>query len=883
MKRHTPDCGRFKLQHLTGVLLLSLLAAFTSAGCGDDPAAAYSLVLRADRTTLTADGSDVAVITVSVLDQNFNPPPIGSSVRLVSSPSGNVNDTGEVAGVSVTDPLGFAEFSVACTDEETIQVFADFDGDRGALQGAITCREPPSGEWQLQISAEPRRLPTSASASITVAATDEAGQPVPEETGVTLTITSGDLLFSRGGTELSRGTDASGRIATTVVAGESGGTATVCAQFTDPRFGAAQNCVALVIGDDLPPESTCIATFSAARIPADGRTVASLTLSVFDESGTPVEAAFIEAEAASGTFLSGPAGDALGTRVELDTDINGDVTTYVRAPSIAGAAGVEATALYDDPDNGETVELECIFDQQLTFFGPPVCEFSGMSPELLGVQDSGVSDTGQLTYCFRTSEGASVGAGERVDFSWHIRLAGAQLTATSALTDAAGCVSVEVETGVEAGLLEVRASLPFGETESTCTSGPQPVRGGRPTENGWVLRCESINAAALIESEGSEIFTPCEIQCSTYLRDRFGNPIDGDLIDTQVFFAAEQGTIVSPVRPDANGLVTTTWRPNGGLPSDVAPVTGEPTAVTDFGTQEITINPRDMMVTITAWTNGEEAFYDRNGNGFYDSGEIFVDAPEPYGDHDDNDQYNPEFPSLDRFFDVETPERDVDGQWNEANGRWDVDTVIWNKTNVVLTGAPALDSFNDLGYRDIDNLPITDPSFGPSYYIITPEQGAVLTVPVGGSTAPSRVTGSNYAFVDLLLRDRYLNVVGGDNSVAMEMDCETANVELVTDEVAYSATRRGYAVERVLRAYDAAGSETTGIDAAFRAWETLISNFGDALVQGIIDIERAENPQPSTCILESLVDVTVTPECTDATVVARLPMILEYVPLGPEL
>ena len=236
MKRHSIDSGTLRLHRAVLLLLASLFVALLGTGCGDDPAASYSLVLRADRTTLTADGSDVAVITVSVLDQNFNPPPLGSSVRLISSPSGSVNDTGEVAGVSVTDPLGFAEFTVACTDEESIQVFADYEGDRGAFQGAITCREPPSGAWQLQISAEPRRLPTSASASISVVATDEAGQPVPEETGITLSITSGDLLFSRGGTELSRGTDATGRVSTTVVAGESGGTATICSAFTDPRF-----------------------------------------------------------------------------------------------------------------------------------------------------------------------------------------------------------------------------------------------------------------------------------------------------------------------------------------------------------------------------------------------------------------------------------------------------------------------------------------------------------------------------------------------------------------------------------------------------------------------------------------------------------------------
>ncbi len=64
--KHSIDSGFLRLHRTVLLLLVSLFATVLGSGCGDDPAASYSLVLRADRTTLTADGSDVAVITVSV-------------------------------------------------------------------------------------------------------------------------------------------------------------------------------------------------------------------------------------------------------------------------------------------------------------------------------------------------------------------------------------------------------------------------------------------------------------------------------------------------------------------------------------------------------------------------------------------------------------------------------------------------------------------------------------------------------------------------------------------------------------------------------------------------------------------------------------------------
>ncbi len=75
-----------------------------------------------------------------------------------------------------------------------------------------------------------------------------------------------------------------------------------------------------------------------------------------------------------------------------------------------------------------------------------------------------------------------------------------------------------------------------------------------------------------------------------------------------------------------------------------------------------THNPRDGVVTIIAIADGEEAFFDANGDGSYDVGEPFVDLGEPFVDQNDNGRYD----AGEWFLDV-----DDNGAWTPPNGRWD--------------------------------------------------------------------------------------------------------------------------------------------------------------------------------------------------------------------
>ncbi|MBN2694272.1 hypothetical protein JXR93_06385 [bacterium] len=119
-------------------------------------------------------------------------------------------------------------------------------------------------------------------------------------------------------------------------------------------------------------------------------------------------------------------------------------------------------------------------------------------------------------------------------------------------------------------------------------------------------------------------------------------------------------------------------------PSDVDPdeSRAEPRRIGNDGK---TKNPRDGLVTIIAYANGEEAFTDSNLNGEKDVDEFSVDITEPYVDSNDNGKYDQgEF-----YYDA-----NGNNSFDEGNGDWDNDTTIFTQTKMLLTGNPFEDDFS---------------------------------------------------------------------------------------------------------------------------------------------------------------------------------------------
>lgn len=319
------------------------------------------------------------------------------------------------------------------------------------------------------------------------------------------------------------------------------------------------------------------------------------------------------------------------------------------------------------------------------------------------------------------------------------------------------------------------------------TSPAIAIVGGKPSYRGMTFSCESRNIGALIGSVGSNIVNTINTVCTVKLGDRFTNKVG---FSTQVLFMTEAGAIdpSGATAPSTGGggtgtgnvgTVSVSLRTQNPPPADVEPMsvpnvdnckdpqctqpqndgywlpynctkasnlTGQTTLYTEpwytdqFGRVR---NPRDGLVTVVAYTNGEEQFTDLNNNGRYDVGEPFVDLGEPYVDVNDNGKWDarlPGYPNGEPFVDIPCTEAQakagtngckVAGQGNGRrdgpNGVWDADTLIWKKTWILWTGChgsfdaskvqPAINlrtctaiPFQANGYRLKDGTPGTQPA-----------------------------------------------------------------------------------------------------------------------------------------------------------------------------
>jgi adhesin/invasin len=90
------------------------------------------------------------------------------------------------------------------------------------------------------------------------------------------------------------------------------------------------------------------------------------------------------------------------------------------------------------------------------------------------------------------------------------------------------------------------------------------------------------------------------------------------------------------------------------------------------------------LVTIVAFTTGSESFVDRNGNGYYDSGESFTDVSEPFIDGNDSDA----FEEGELYIDV-----NGSGRFDAGNNQFDgpggatPNTTIWHSIRVLFSAS----------------------------------------------------------------------------------------------------------------------------------------------------------------------------------------------------
>ncbi|MFT3913786.1 MAG: hypothetical protein QM704_06660 [Anaeromyxobacteraceae bacterium] len=446
------------------------------------------------------------------------------------------------------------------------------------------------------------------------------------------------------------------------------------------------------------------------RLPADGTTQIAVDVAV-SNGGDP----------APGLVVNMAASPAVGiTPAQATADSKGIAHFTFTAPATPQAVQLTASlAIVPTLTATATITMPALGALAIAANAP-------VSPTVLGATGSGWNETGYVSVLVLDDKGQPYPDGLPVRFE-HRQLGGSTLAGSLALDTATckaaqGCVGVDAKTssapgtadtvgqatawlqsGRLAGTLATTATATIAGVTRAVALPTVAVVGAKASGANFSVVCGPRNVPALAETDCAVSLVDAPFKCEALLKDRFSNVLGRA---TQVIFASEVSAVGPVVTTpqyaigDAGaglGRAEQTFQTLGAaLPFDVAPQAGEAFAVhAQDGCGTRTHNPRDGVVTVIAMADGEEAFFDTNGNGRYDAGEPFVDAGEPFVDQDDNGVHDPG----EWFLDV-----DGDGAWTPPNGAWDASTKLWAQTVVVYTGVPATMQVaaNYLGTRWID-------------------------------------------------------------------------------------------------------------------------------------------------------------------------------------
>ncbi|MGC4117158.1 MAG: hypothetical protein QM765_21875 [Myxococcales bacterium] len=347
----------------------------------------------------------------------------------------------------------------------------------------------------------------------------------------------------------------------------------------------------------------------------------------------------------------------------------------------AGEAIIKATHLESDAKVETKVTILSVGN--ITFQGLN-CPTSGTACTLMGLKGSRWNEWADVSFKVTSVDNKPI-KGMLVDFAFDNADFPPDATITqSAVTDASGIATARVTAGQTIGVVTVKATV-VPMNPKVAVSTPIGIRAALASNRNLMFNCSPKNIPVLVAVQPPAEIT---VTCSVRLYDRFNNPIG---TGASVYFKTEAGGIPNVIKTkafdpagdnSAEGSGSVTFNSNGTFPpADVLPLTAnasqwpyalEDEPVNDTGT--LKLNPRDMFVTVVAYTDGEEFWDDKNGNGQWDSGETFIDQSEPFVDVNDNGAFD----SADQAI----------GLYKAANGTRDSAAKIWAETRILYSGRP---------------------------------------------------------------------------------------------------------------------------------------------------------------------------------------------------
>jgi hypothetical protein len=642
-----------------GVALSALVGLFGCSGSEDAGCKAgqqTGLFLSVSPSSVVADGVSSINIRATGLDADCAPLP-ADTVVLFSLSNQSPTTAGQFSNGetnhNVTMGTIGASTKLMSSVEGTASVNALVTGGGPAASPVnVSFVNSVTGKCSLQLGVNPAAIQGDGASTSTLTATvsDNEGK-LASDVKVDFTATEGSLSAD------SANTDSSGVAQVTLTSSvvTKAVSSTVVASFVCNDAGSSkktdQATVQFVLGND----PFILLTASTEQVLADGVSTVALTATLYKN---PAELAgageTVTFTTDMGTFTS--SNNATKTTT---TDEDGEASATFLGGTTSGVATLKASASVDSVTVERTVQISI---KQLGHF-----EFLGASPTKLGIRGSGRNETSVLSFKVKDTEGNPF-SDLRVDFSIsHASAGDVSLDPHWATTDANGEVRTVLHSGRSVNSVTVKAESSVGTVTLSAESAALVIVGAKPSFGPMTFSCKRHNITGFL---CDNVHTKCTIS----LADRYGNKVG---FATQVAFLIEAGHIDPSVETEDDGVnmgsAEVDMRTGNPRPKDVPPAPTEPKVVGSTYTN----NPRDGLVTIIAYTSGEEDFTDANGNGEWDTDEPFVDLGEPFLDENDDNVRD----DNERFVDVNENQK-----YDGPNGQWDSDTVIWRPHWVVWTG-----------------------------------------------------------------------------------------------------------------------------------------------------------------------------------------------------
>ena len=508
-----------------------------------------------------------------------------------------------------TDTNGLAQVLLTPgTTIDTAVVTADVLGFRTN----ITINFVPGPAARVQLNASPTTVNGGGTATLTATVTDANGNAVPGET-VTFSLstnTSGAALSATSGV-----TDTNGQVTVTYTAGSASGGDTVRALTTSTSVAGS---VSITV------------TTPSGGSGSQAGSVASITLSVTESSGTPNDN-IIQADGSATATIMARLLDANSRPVSNNVIVNFSTTLGIISSQATTAGGNgQANATFTA---GTVAGKATVTATSGTVTGSVVITLAAgsvnslvlrtISNTAIGVQGSGTNETSNLTFEARDRNGQLVqdpvagnsASGTTVTFTLdNGGLGGGESLSPLRVTAVNGQVTTTLKSGTKAGTVKVIAFIDANGnnlpdvTEIASQAISVVITGGAPWGENLSVAVLPLNIAGLVTFGLTDTIT-------TFLSDRFSNPVpDGTAVSFFSNFAGITGAAVSTSTTGTTAATATaTLTSQGPVPPDgFVTVTPATLSGAEARVLSLAVNPANADV-IYAGTDGGGVFRTTNG------------------------------------------------------------------------------------------------------------------------------------------------------------------------------------------------------------------------------------------------------------------------------